>query len=312
MYIYIKQILNPGARFDFKKEKIHFLYAAIFLATYFIQSIIFPQSTSLIECSVRTTFKGIYWWTVYFAVTVHNLVYIIKSYKLISFYTQKTKAGYSSKTAFGYLKFMLYLIGGCIVFWLIYTFSTAFNFSSAFLGYLFDSIWVIIPLNIYTLGYFVLARPEIFTRKETVETTETSNPNPVQKKYAGSLLDTRKLHELRSRLEEFMQIQKPFLSPDITALKLVKMLKTNDLSRTINECYEQSFPNFINRHRIEEFIWLAQQDKFQHYTYLALAYEVGFNSKSTFNKAFKKEKEMTPREYFRQQINLDNPLAKAG
>lgn len=317
LYIYIKQILSPVAGFNLKKEKVLFLYATAFIVTYIIQAIIFPQSSSLTECKARTTFKGIYWWSVYLGATIHNVAYLIKSYKFISFYGQKTAMKPSYKAALWYLKFMLSLIGGCVVFWLIYAFSTAFNLSSVFLGYFFESIWVIIPLNIYALGYFVLARPEIFTRPETTEkekTTEKKQLSPVQKKYAASSLNDERLLELRSRLEEFMQAQKPFLNSGITALKLAKMLKTNgnDLSRTINECYGQSFPNFINGYRIDEFIRLVQDEKYRHYTYLALAYEVGFNSKSTFNKAFKKEKEMTPRDYFKRDTSPGNSLAKAG
>jgi AraC-like DNA-binding protein len=50
---------------------------------------------------------------------------------------------------------------------------------------------------------------------------------------------------------------------------------------------------------MEEFIRLAQLPKYKNYTFLAIAHEVGFNSKSTFNLAFKKATEQSPSAYLK-------------
>ena len=58
-----------------------------------------------------------------------------------------------------------------------------------------------------------------------------------------------------------------------------------------------SFQDFINQYRVEEFINRLENDQNDHFTLLAIATEVGFNSKSSFNATFKKFKGLTPTEY---------------
>jgi AraC-like DNA-binding protein len=78
------------------------------------------------------------------------------------------------------------------------------------------------------------------------------------------------------------------------------------MSKIINECYQQNFRDFVNRYRVEEFIELARQDTNKKYTFLALANEVGFNSKSTFNVAFKKVFQQSPRDFFKANKMLEH------
>ncbi|MBK9488456.1 MAG: AraC family transcriptional regulator [Haliscomenobacter sp.] len=63
----------------------------------------------------------------------------------------------------------------------------------------------------------------------------------------------------------------------------------------------KSGEEFLQLHqylRVEAFINLAAQPDKQHYSLLALAFECGFNSKSTFNKYFKAVIGETPSAYF--------------
>jgi len=70
------------------------------------------------------------------------------------------------------------------------------------------------------------------------------------------------------------------------------------LSKVINEVYEKNFFDFINEYRIDEFKQRFEDPRNRHYTMLAIAFEVGFNSKTAFNRSFKKMTHQTPREYF--------------
>jgi AraC-like DNA-binding protein len=107
--------------------------------------------------------------------------------------------------------------------------------------------------------------------------------------------------ELLARLKDYMQIEKPFRKADLTISDVAEGLgvRPHILSRIINDHYDKNFRDFLNAYRIEEFIALANTKEFKHYTFLALAQEVGFNSKSTFNLAFKKFTNQSPREYFK-------------
>ena len=62
-----------------------------------------------------------------------------------------------------------------------------------------------------------------------------------------------------------------------------------------------NFNGFINHHRVEESLKLFDDDQYSNHTIAAIAMEVGFNSISSFNKAFKSQVGKTPQAY-RQQL----------
>lgn len=108
-------------------------------------------------------------------------------------------------------------------------------------------------------------------------------------------------NELLSNLRELMESQKAYQDAELNMNRLAELLgtKTHILSKLLNEHYEQNFRDFVNSYRVKEFINQAQTGKLQKLTFLGLAHEVGFNSKSTFNLAFKKITNKSPREYFK-------------
>lgn len=107
--------------------------------------------------------------------------------------------------------------------------------------------------------------------------------------------------EWLDKLNTLMQLKKPYRQPDLSVSDLAEMLgaRAHVLSRVINDHHHKNFRDFVNSYRVEEFIELVNTAQYKHYTFLALAQEVGFNSKSTFNLAFKKLTQQNPREYFK-------------
>lgn len=112
--------------------------------------------------------------------------------------------------------------------------------------------------------------------------------------------------ELTQKLETLMVQRQPYRNPDLSIAELSEMLKTKShvLSKLLNEHYNKNFRDFINEYRINEFIRISTSDSNKNFTFLALAYEVGFNSKSTFNLAFKKSKGLSPRDFFKLNYSI--------
>jgi AraC-like DNA-binding protein len=99
-----------------------------------------------------------------------------------------------------------------------------------------------------------------------------------------------------------MVIEKLFTEPELTLTDLSSRLgvHSNYLSQVINEAEGVNFYDYINLLRIDEFKRLVLLPENQKYTLLALAFECGFNSKSAFNRCFKKATELSPSEYVKQ------------
>lgn len=100
-------------------------------------------------------------------------------------------------------------------------------------------------------------------------------------------------------LKNYMRTKKPFLNSSLTIRKLAEEIKMNsrDLSVLINQNLNQHFFDFVNEYRIEESKKILINPLKKEFTILEILYEVGFNSKSSFNTAFKKHTGLTPTQF---------------
>ncbi len=113
----------------------------------------------------------------------------------------------------------------------------------------------------------------------------------------------------KAKLENVMKVSQPHLNPKLSVADLAHLLQTDPLttSRIIHEGFQLSFYDFINTYRLEHLVQLSRDENYQHHTILSLAYEAGFNAKSTFYKVCKKLKNMTPVAYLKLvNENVDN------
>ncbi|UCH96680.1 MAG: helix-turn-helix domain-containing protein [Candidatus Aminicenantes bacterium] len=123
-----------------------------------------------------------------------------------------------------------------------------------------------------------------------------------RKKYEKARLTFETAEKYLKRLLHFMESKKPYLNPDISLHKLSEdiMIPHHYLSQVINARLNQNFYDFINHYRIEEAKKILSDSK-NHLPILGVAFEVGFNSKSAFNRAFKKNVNMTPSDFKKER-----------
>jgi YesN/AraC family two-component response regulator len=102
---------------------------------------------------------------------------------------------------------------------------------------------------------------------------------------------------------QHMKNNKPYIESDLTLNQLASQIaiRPRVLSQVINEMRGQNFYDFINHYRIEEASRLLTNPKDKKITVLEVLYEVGFNSKSSFNTLFKKYTGLTPSEFRKKQ-----------
>lgn len=99
------------------------------------------------------------------------------------------------------------------------------------------------------------------------------------------------------KLDDYLAEHPAHLNPELKLGDLAKALGTNSsvLSRVINTSYQLNFNDFINARRCAAFLGKVKAGEHHQHTLLSLALDSGFNSKSTFNRAFRKHYGKSPR-----------------
>lgn len=111
---------------------------------------------------------------------------------------------------------------------------------------------------------------------------------------AEPVMDNRillpELEEIKAQLLVVMDTEKPYLEPDLSLADLARRLQVNAvvLSQVINTGTGRNFNDFVNAYRVEEFKREVRNPTNAHLSFLGLALNCGFNSKATFNRAFRK------------------------
>ena len=100
-------------------------------------------------------------------------------------------------------------------------------------------------------------------------------------------------------LKQYMVEKEPFLDPSLTIQELANQIDipVRDLSVLINHQMDQHFFDFVNEYRIQKAMNILKNPSKKDLTVLEILYEVGFNSKSSFNTSFKKYTNLTPTAY---------------
>jgi AraC-like DNA-binding protein len=280
VFFYIKMQLAP--RFKFKKKHlIHFIpYVAVtlYLAIkfYFVHFPITCRSNHIILGSLAFCHTLVYFFISYRRLYKNGLV----SINLFSTLNKKTLA---------WLPIFIY---GCSLIWLTkLLFFIVWDVSGYYrrCNEAINLHFLVLFLFFNTFLYFLLKKPNIFTPTE---------------KYKYSILSDKEKQDYIKLLITCMEEEKSYRDSLLSLKSLAKKLSIGEryLSQIINESFNESFYDFVNRYRIEETKKVIKTMNGSPRTILSIAYEVGFNSKSTFNSAFKKNTGYTPKEY-RQQLN---------
>lgn len=134
---------------------------------------------------------------------------------------------------------------------------------------------------------FGLSKPYVFELKEKYQNT------PIK-------LDNKQAYI--SQVKKAFEEEEVYLDPLLSLERLSKKIgiPKNYLSQIINDYYSLNFNELINMYRIQK-VTDKLENEYAGDSIINIAYEVGFNAKSTFNTAFKKFTMMTPSQYLTQR-----------
>lgn len=187
--------------------------------------------------------------------------------------------------------------------WAFFSLNTFLLVASLFFDVLFVE-YLILPISLIILHsctiYFGFKTPEILSKTELKdkfpkheENQKTTRP----KKRVNKLTDDE-LTRLESKIINGLNEKSIYKDPEISLAKMADAIDipAYKVSITINEKMNTTFFDLINSKRIVASLNLLKDNEL--FTIEAIALEVGFKSKSTFYRAFKKHMGTTPSQYF--------------
>jgi AraC-like DNA-binding protein len=294
IYLYTRSVLHK----DFtpnKKHLVHFLFFFIFFIStevYYlsqpgkvreqimtrIQQHQIPLSVSLVSTAIFVQF----------------LLYIFVSLRLIAAYKKEAHQFVSSKS-----QYSVSWLSSVILFFLLVILLTIINglLTQTVLApyYLIVFNGIVLAMLIFVMTVFMRALKMPYFFSFSAE-EDGIGPAGSTSQYRFNQAEKVEKEKIVKTVQHYMQNGKPWQEPELTVNQLASRLsiKPRLLSQAVNDILGQNFYDFINRYRIEEASRLLTNPKDQKITILEVLYEVGFNSKSSFNTLFKKYTGLTP------------------
>lgn len=301
LYLYVKSTIYN----DFKLKIKHFVHTIPYVIACLVMIPNFFSVDNVSKQLWYDNFTAVPELTfIHFMTTVQVGLYLLAIYKHLIRYRKVVVENYSNAdrlnkrwlTQLIYLFTLIYIIGLGRMF---FRFSIYHDYDYERLVQLIMIISML--LSICWILWQALHKPELFTGVsstiEVIDELVASQEHSSAPKISTS--ETEKYDAIVSRLRNYMQQSKPFLDPSLSVETLAERinLPSSELSLTINRIIGQHFFDFVNLYRINLAAEMLIANEQQPKTVLEILYEVGFNSKSSFNTAFKKHLLMTPSQY---------------
>lgn len=225
--------------------------------------------------------------------TIHATAYCVLAIRLVILYKKNVvnNASYIDVTLHRWL-----LLFSCSLLFPIATI-ILFTFSGlTVVPVTFVAIAIFFFINSVYFATFL--KPSLF-RKFPHQITPQTKEEVVKEKYESSNLQEQQKEKLVEKLVAYVETEKPYQESELTLAELAGQvnIQPHYLSQIINQKLNCTFLDFINGYRVEAAKSMLRDEKYEHYTILATAYEAGFNSKTAFYSAFKKHTGTTPSGY---------------
>jgi AraC-like DNA-binding protein len=292
IWFYVQTLTNAERKFS-RRDLLLFVPTLIYLIFRFV---IFAQSLEFknrFDENYYQPFVKPFVTVTEFAWNFAFLYFSIRHYRK---YRRWLDENYSDteKIKFDWLRNFLYVFTFVFVLGSIFDFTDSFVFDLSYIQYFyFELILAFVIYYLAVAGYLRSQPIEInFTEAESEKIEAATEERK-------SLLPEIELENLKTKLLVLMNTEKPFLDPQLTLANLARRLGVNTtvLSYVINNGFEKNFNDFVNEFRIAEVKNKLASGAAETENLLGIALDSGFNSKATFNRAFKKFTGVAPKEF---------------
>jgi len=299
IFFYTKSLLNSTFKIS-KKEYYHFIPALIYL----VYSLIVFITDKLILDEFYFYADGrdkdmANWYQI--AGIISMVYYLIASLKFYKNYKKLVfdKVSFADSILFEWIpNFLIAFLSIVVLRVLLFLLNPEWgNFGNQFWHYIAFSIVV---LYVSVNGYANAVKMSFLNdvNSESINVYQESDEDYKTKQ------DNTNLEEIefwKDKILHLVESEKVFKNPTLTLYDLSKLLNTNtkNISKSINSGFDMNFNDFINHYRIEAVKEKLQKEEHKTSTLLGIAFDCGFNSKATFNRAFKKSTDLSPKDYLK-------------
>lgn len=313
IFFYVQSLLNSSFKFE-KKDLLHFLPGFLYL----IYSLIMVVTDKIILGKYYFLADGQdrdldawYQWTGLFSM----LLYFVATIRYYNVYKKWIVewVSYADEVLFNWVKNFLFAFLSMQMFQVLFQIlSQIFPKLDSYVGsWWYFLAFAIVSYYIAITGYAnsvqskIRFKVNLLAEKEALLLTESNPKNEELMIDLNELqaleekVDDSLIAEWKPKLLDLMQKEKAFENPELSLTQVAKLLGTNPslISRVVNQGFQQNFNDFVNQYRIEAVKIKFQQGEHQKQTLIGIAYDCGFNSKATFNRAFKKITGQTPKDF---------------
>jgi len=294
LYVFTQSVIFKNYRFK-RKDLLHFtpfiISILIFLLLLiFVKTASFDQTT----LSIQNQNIPIYIRAGELLILLHIFYYLYRSKTEIKKVLGKAMDFYSSfnQDNFKLLQFIL----NCFI--ILFSLSLFHSFLP-FIGVM-NGLLITLLLIVLFMLYFINSILLKLLNQSSNESGAISQAKFKEKiRYAGSNLSTEELQSIKDNLSKYMIDNERYLDSELNIADLSKELNISSkvLSQVINEGYNCNFFDFVNKYRIDTAKSLFRDQTDAKLTISEVMYDSGFNSKSSFNTAFKKFTQKTPTQF---------------
>jgi AraC-like DNA-binding protein len=286
IYFYLKCQLNAHYRLS-RKDLWHFVPVLIYIGLFFINTIQINRHGSNWE---RPLFYDIMSWFYLAYRSVGTLIYWFLSWRLYQKYRLwlPTERSDTEGVKFNWFKNILIALGTMVFSGIMLNLFDNFIFTTP--KWLDTCQELLVAFGVYYLSLmgYMQYQPQQLVYEEPIDNALEKEASTTS--FLISKMPEQELEDWKNKVLTLIEHEKLYLNPELTLTDFAQRLQTHSklISAVINEAFEKNFNDFVNAYRVNLFKEKVNDPTLKHLTLLAIAFECGFNSKSTFNRAVKR------------------------
>ncbi|MEE4213637.1 MAG: AraC family transcriptional regulator [Bacteroidales bacterium] len=313
LYLYVKYMTEPTRRFK-ASNFLHFIPFVVFfvVSVIFRSDKVFTDLTGFLVADKYISLRIVYSVCFLLSITIYSTLTFITISRhqrhlkdLVSYESGKITLNWLKIISISFYAafFILFIFGGINIFVSFIPFDPYYT------------VFIFIAIFSFVYSFYAIKQPvlagvligsedsklhklkKLAAERQNDETAGSATKN--KKKYIRSGLNETQARKYLKSIIAYMEKEKPYLDRNLTIYDLSQQtgISRHHITQVLNDLHGRNFFTFINEYRVAEVISMMKDPAYKNYTLLAIAYDSGFNSKSTFNTIFKNITGLTPTQY---------------